>query len=90
MQTESEGPHMYEDFIRDEGCPTLLRRDNSKMQKGEDFIAINRHLAVKDGYTEPYHPHQNPAENQAVRWLKSHALASIISYCVHPVIGYRV
>ena len=49
MQTESEGPHMYEDFIRDEGCPTLLRRDNFKMQKGEDFIAINRHFAVKDG-----------------------------------------
>ena len=28
---------------------------------------------IKDGFTEPYHPHQNPAENQAVRWLKSHA-----------------
>ena len=38
IQTESEGPHMYEDFIRDEGCPTLLRRDNSKMQKGEDSL----------------------------------------------------
>ena len=73
MKTESEGPQAYEDFIREEGCPTLLRRDNSKMQTGDDFTSINRHFCVKDGYTEPYHPHQNPAENHAARWLKHHA-----------------
>ena len=73
MLSENEGPNAYEDFIREEGCPTLLRRDNSKMQTGQKFTMINRHFCVKDGYTEPYHPHQNPAENQAVRWLKSHA-----------------
>ena len=42
------------------------------MQTGVDFAAINRHNYIKDGYTEPHHPHQNPAENQAVRWLKHH------------------
>ena len=73
MRTESDGPHAYEDFLRDEGCPTLLRRDNSKMQTGENFTSINRHFCIKDGLTEPYHPQQNPAENQAVKWLKSHA-----------------
>ena len=72
IQAESQGPNAYEDFIREEGCPTLLRRDNSKMQTGQDFIAINRHFCVKDGLTEPHHPHQNPAENQAIRWLKHH------------------
>ena len=72
MATESHGPNAYEDFIREEGCPTLLRRDNSKMQTGVDFTNINRHYCIKDGYTEPHHPHQNPAENQAVRWLKDH------------------
>ena len=60
MPTESHGPNAYEDFIREEGCPTLLRRDNSKMQTGVDFAAINRHYCIKDGYTEPHHPHQNP------------------------------
>ena len=73
MKTESEGPQAYEDFIREEGCPTLLRRDNSKMQTGDDFTSINRHFCIKDGYTEPHHPHQNPAENHAARWLKHHA-----------------
>ena len=31
MRTESEGKLAYEDFIRDEGAPTILRKDNSKM-----------------------------------------------------------
>ena len=30
MKMESHGPVAYEDFLREEGCPTLLRRDNSK------------------------------------------------------------
>ena len=66
LATESDSPNAYEDFIREEGCPTLLRRDNSKMQTGEDFRHINRHFCIKDGFTEPHHPQQNPAENQAV------------------------
>ena len=40
MKTESHGPVAYEDFLREEGCPTLLRRDNSKMQTSDDFTAI--------------------------------------------------
>ena len=72
LTTESEGPNAHEDFIREEGCPTLLRRDNSKMQTGEDFRHINRPFCIKDGFAEPHHPQQNPAENQAVRWLKHH------------------
>ena len=91
MQSESHGPNAYEDFIREEGCPTLLRRDNAKMQTGHDFTAINRHYCIKDGLTEPHHPHQNPAENQAVRWLKHHcqtvmnlsgAPSYVWSYCM--------
>ena len=73
MKTESEGPSAYEDFIREQGCPTLLRRDNSKMQNGNDFTNICRFYGVKDGFTEPHHPHQNPAENRAVNWLKQHS-----------------
>ena len=46
MHSESDGPHAYEDFLREEGCPTLLRRDNSKMQKSENFTAINRHFCI--------------------------------------------
>ena len=31
MKAEKDGPHAYEDFIREEGCPTILRQDNSKI-----------------------------------------------------------
>ena len=72
MKTESHGPVAYEDFLREEGCPTLLRRDNSKMQTSDDFTAICRQFCIKDGFTEPHHPHPNPAENQAIKWIKYH------------------
>ena len=35
MKTESEGSLAYEDFLREEGCPMILRRDNSKMQTSD-------------------------------------------------------
>ena len=71
MKAEKEGPEAYEDFIREEGCPTILRRDNSKMQSGEDFTRISRHFCVKDTFTEAGYQHQNPVENQAIRYLKA-------------------
>jgi len=73
MKSESQGPHAYEDFIRDQGCPTLLRRDNAKMEKSEDFLNICRQFGIGDGFTEPHHPHQNPAENRAIKWIKHHS-----------------
>ena len=73
MKTESEGSLAYEDFLREEGCPTVLRRDNSQMQTSDLFTNICRHFCISDGFTEPHHPHQNPAENHAVRWIKQHA-----------------
>ena len=42
------------------------------MQTGQTWTNICRLFGVTDGLTEPYHPHQNPAENQAVRWIKQH------------------
>ena len=71
---EREAPSAYRDFIRDEGAPTLLQRDNSKVQTGKVFAEIiNRTFAVRDGLTEPYHPQQNPAELRAIKWLKAHS-----------------
>ena len=72
MKSENEGPFAYEDFLRHEGCPTILRCDNSKMQTGDTFTNICRTFGIGDGFTEPHHPHQNPAENHAVRWIKQH------------------
>ena len=72
MKTESIGPYVYEDFLREEGIPRVLRRDNAKMEQNHDFTTINRHWLIKDAFTEPHHPQQNPAELRAVQWLKQH------------------
>ena len=43
------------------------------MQTSDDFTASCRQFCIKDGFTEPHHPHQNPAENQTIKWIKYHA-----------------
>ena len=72
MKSESRGLHAYEDFLRSEAIPMLLRWDNAKIQRSFDFQEINWHWLVKDGFTEPHHPQQNPAELRAVKWVKGH------------------
>ena len=71
MKTESEFPSTYQDFLRDQGIPHTLRRDNAKSQKSQVITEINRELIVADSFTEPHHPHQNPAEGGGVKYLKS-------------------
>ncbi len=45
--------------------------DNSKMQRySKKLIERLREWRVKNEFTEPHHPQQNPAELRAVRWLK--------------------
>jgi hypothetical protein len=73
MRTESEFPGIYQDFLREEGAPSILRRDNSQTQTGKKVTALNRNYVIGDQMTEPDHPQQNPAEMRAVRWLKEHS-----------------
>jgi len=72
MPSENGAPDAYNDFLRHEGCPTILRRDNSRVQSGFRFQQLNRLYLIGDEYTEPYHPQQNMAELRAVKWLKQH------------------
>ena len=69
-------PRMYKDFIRENGAPSLLRRDNAKDEQSEEVQEIQRTYMIKDGFSEPDHPHQNPVESKAIKWLKqaSHVL----------------
>jgi len=62
LQRESQGPEALLDFFRQEGVPLSLTRDGSKMQANQLWQQYCRNFFVKDKYTEPYHPHQNPAE----------------------------
>ena len=69
FKSKSEFPRIYKDFIREEGAPSILRRDNAKEEASEEVLQINRDLFIKDGFSEPYHPYQNPVESQAICWL---------------------
>ncbi|HYX14539.1 MAG TPA: hypothetical protein VE944_09245, partial [Nostoc sp.] len=71
IRSKAEFPNVYRDFIRAHGAPSALRRDNAQEEKGEQVIDINREYMIKDEYTEPYHPQQNPVETSAIRYLKN-------------------
>jgi len=70
IKSKGEFPKVYKDFIRDHGAPSALRRDNAKEEQSESVQEINREFMIKDQYTEPYHPQQNPVESNAIRYLK--------------------
>ena len=70
IKSRADFPNVYRDFIRAQGAPSALRRDNAQEEKGEQVIDINREYMIKDEFTEPYHPQQNPVETSAIRYLK--------------------
>ena len=73
MRSKGNFPEVYRDFIREQGCPSALRRDNAKEEQSEEVLKIHRDLFIKDQFTEPYHPQQNPVELRAVKYLKEHS-----------------
>ena len=64
MKQESDGPDALLDMFWNIGVPLSMRRDNSKMQASHVWNSIMRDYHVKDEYTEPHHPQQNPAERR--------------------------
>jgi hypothetical protein len=71
LRTESDGPAAFEDFLRQEDVPSILRSDNYRMQRwGTRITSIVRRHLIGTQFTEPHHPQQNPAELQPIRWLK--------------------
>src|SRR5687767_5018070 len=71
MKSKGEFPNAYRDYIRDHGAPSAIRRDNAKEEQSETITEINREYMIKDQFTEPYHPQQNPVESNAIRYLKN-------------------
>ncbi len=71
--SKGEFPNTFRDFIREQGAPSSLRRDNAKEEKSFEVMDIQRQFAIKDQWSEACHQHQNPVEGCAIRWLKSGA-----------------
>jgi hypothetical protein len=76
FQSKGEFPRNYQDFLREQGAPSYLRRDNAKEEQSWHVQDIQRSLLIKDEFSEAYNPQQNPVEGRAIRWLKqaSHTL----------------
>src|SRR5687768_12109288 len=74
IKSKGEFPKIYRDFIRDQGAPSALRRDNAREEQSEMVKDINREFMIKDQYTEPYNPQQNPVESSAIRYIKSQVM----------------
>ena len=70
FKSKSQFPKLYKDFIREQGAPSLLRRDNAKEENSEEVLDINRKLIIKDQYSEPHHQHQNTVESCGIRYIK--------------------
>ena len=81
---------MFRDFIRKEGVPSFLRRDNAKEEASPGVQEINRELYIKDEFSEPYYPNHNPVESCMIRYLKrvSHTLMDITG--APPMMWYYV
>ena len=77
MQTESEGPNALHDFVRHNGAPIGIRRDQSKMQQSNRWTNWMRKYVIADQWSEAYMQQQNPAE-ASIRILK-HQLEVLLS-----------
>src|SRR5689334_23390430 len=44
MRSKNNIPEVYRDFIREQGCPSALRRDNAREEQSEEVFKIHREL----------------------------------------------
>jgi hypothetical protein len=56
FQSKGEFPRNYQDFLREQGAPSSLRRDNAKQEQSWHVQDIQRSLLIKDEFSEAYNP----------------------------------
>ena len=67
MKKQTHFVWAYQDFPREEGVPSALRRDQAKNEKSKEVMKIHRELLIKDAFSEAGNQQQNPVEAHAVR-----------------------
>ena len=55
MKSKAEFPNTYADFLREEGIPTVLRRDGAKEEDSSTVKKMQRKHLIKDEFSESYH-----------------------------------
>ena len=67
--------------MRCEGVPQALHGDAAPEQKVEKIMEINMEMKVKDNWSEPGHPNQNPVEAIGMKPLKLGVQATMQMQC---------
>jgi hypothetical protein len=70
MESKNQFPDVYKEFIRDQGLPTGLHRDNAAELKSRKISQLNLDYSVKESFAEAGNPNQNHVEVQAIKWIK--------------------
>ena len=70
MDSKGQFSEVYKEFIRDQGIPSGLHRDNAPEQKSHVVTQLNRDYGIKESFAEAGYPNQNPVESKAIKWLK--------------------
>jgi hypothetical protein len=63
MESKSQVPEVYQRFLRDEGVPSGIHRDQAPEQKEALITRINREHKIQESFTKAGNPHQNPVES---------------------------
>ena len=69
---KGEVPAIYRDFIREQCALSALRRDNAKEEQSAEVDEIHQELYIRDEFSEPYNPQQNPVKSRGIIYLKAH------------------
>jgi hypothetical protein len=64
LEAKAQAIDAYRDFMKDEGVPSTLHRDGAAEQSSHAFIRLNREMEVRDTFSEPGNPQQNPVESR--------------------------
>ena len=88
MTKKGDFPKVCQDFIQEEGIPSVLRRDQAKNEQSKEvmeicweFLEICWEFLIKDEHLEADNQQQNPVEVHAIRWLKQHC--NVIMDCAY-------
>lgn len=73
MNSKKDFPKVYRDFIREQGIPTTLRRDQAQNEQSHLVEDIQREFMIKDAFSEAGNQQQNPVESGAIKQLKQDA-----------------
>jgi hypothetical protein len=63
MDSKSQFPDIYKEFIRDQAVLSELYPDNATKQRSRIVTQLDREYEVQESFSEVGYPNQNPVES---------------------------